>query len=225
MKRYFILLVAALLLSCQVTPEEHLSRAKFLMEKKEYKLAINELNDAISKKPDYAEAYLERGKSILSNNIYSEVDSLLMRNKFQLAINDFTKAIELNPDLSNEALNLRSNIYWIIQDYKKAEADLEKLLKIDSTKSNIIALLANTKVQLGDREGAEKLFDAIIKRDPANSESYFGRALWKLLNNNDKKRGCEDLAKAERLFDNNRKYSTNFLLDRIHELQKINCNK
>jgi tetratricopeptide (TPR) repeat protein len=195
------------------------------MEKKEYKLAINELNDAISKEPDYAEAYLERGKCILSNHVYSEVDSSLTRNKFQLAISDFTKAIDLNPDLMNEALHLRSNIYWITQDYKKAETDLEELLKIDSTKYSVISLLANTKSKLGDTEGAKKLFDSIIKKDPLNSESYFGRALWKLLNYNDKKGGCKDLAEAERLYDNNSIYSTNFLLDRIHELQKINCNK
>jgi tetratricopeptide (TPR) repeat protein len=227
MKKPFAAITVFILISCQSTPEEHFNRAKDLIKIGEYNLAIKELNDAITKKSDYAAAYLERGKSILSikDYSYSKGDTNYFANKLLSAADDFTRAIELSNNLKAEALDLRSSIYWMRKEYKKAEADLESLLSIDSSNYRIITILANAKVMLGDSSGVKNLFDAIIKREPENAEAYYGRALGRLVLLNDKKGGCEDLNKAEKLYNPNKKYSTNFLLPQMKELKRINCNQ
>jgi len=227
LNRYFTFLLAALLLSCQVTPEEHLNRAKFLIEKKEYKLAINELNDAISKKPDYAEAYLERGKCRMFNHDYSEAkgDTSYLTKMFLLAVEDFTKAIELNPSLRNEALDYRGGAYYLVKNYNKAIEDFESLLKSDSTNYRNISMLSVLKIFNKDTLGVIKLHDDLIKKYPQNAELYYARANSRLVSLNDKKGGCEDLLLAEKLFNQGKEYYDKTLIESIKKLQQINCNK
>lgn len=227
MKKYFALLLAAFLLSCQVTPEEHLSRAKFLLEKKEFKLAINELNDAISKKPDYAEAYLERGKCRIFNHDYSEAkgDTSYLTKMFLLAADDFTRAIELNPSLKNEALELRGGVYSLVKNFNRAIEDFESLLKNDSTNVKIIAMLSIVKEWNRDTVGVLKLHDDLIKMYPQNAEMYYGRAFQRLVFLKDKTGACEDLIKAEKLYNTETKYYDKYLIESIKKLKQINCNK
>ena len=227
LKKYFALLLAAFLLSCQITPEEHLGRAKFLMEKKEYKLAINELNDAILKKPDYAEAYLERGKCRMFNHDYSESkgDTSYLTKMFLLAAEDFTRAIELNPSLKNEALEYRGGIYSLVKNFNRAIEDFESLLKHDSTNVKIIAMLSIVKEFNRDTAGVLKLHDDLIKKYPQNAELYYGRAFQKLVFLKDKTSACEDLAIAKKLFNPETKYYDKSLIENINKLQQINCNK
>lgn len=227
MKRIFILLITALLLSCQVTPEEHLSRAKFLMEKKEYKLAINELNDAISQKPDYAEAYLERGKCRMFNHDYSEAkgDTSYLNRMFLLAADDFTRAMELNPSFRNEALDYRGGAYYLAKHYTRAIEDFESLLKSDSTNYRNISMLSALKIFNKDTLGVIKLHDDLIKKYPQNAELYYARATSRLVSLKDKKGGCEDLFVAEKLYNSKTKYYNKSLIENINKLQQINCNK
>lgn len=227
LKRYFALLLAVLLLFCQVTPEEHVSRAIFLMEKKEYKLAINELNDAISKKPDYAEAYLERGKCRMFNHGYSEAkgDTSYLTKMFVLAAEDFTRAIELKPSLKNKALDYRGGAYYLVKNYKKAIEDFESLLKSDSTNYRNISMLSVLKIFNKDTLGVIKLHDDLIKKYPQNAELYYARATSRLVSLNDKKRGCEDLLVAEKLFNKGTERYNKSLIENIKKLQQINCNK
>lgn len=227
MKRHFILLLAIYLISCQVSPEEHLSRAQLLIQKKEYKLAINELNDAISKKPDYAEAYLERGKCRMFNHDYSEAkgDTSYLTKMFLLAAEDFAKAVELNPFLRNEALDYRGGAYFLVKDYKKASEDFESLLKSDSTNFRSISMLSHLRIRLKDTLGVVKLHNDLIKKYPQNPELYYVRATIRLISLNDKKGGCEDLLTAEKLFNPEVKYYDKSLIESIKKLQQINCNK
>lgn len=227
LKKYFALLLATFLLSGQITPEEHLGRAKFLMEKKEYKLAINELNDAISKKPDYAAAYLERGKCRMFNHDYSEAkgDTSYLTKMFLLAEEDFTRAIELNPSLRNEALDYRGGVYYLSKNYKRATEDYESLLKSDSTNYRIISMLSVFKIVNKDTFGVIKLHDELIKKYPKNAELYYARATSRLVYLNDKKGGCEDLVVAEKLYNQETDYYNKSLIENIKKLQRINCNK
>lgn len=227
LKRYFALFLTILLLSCQATPEEHLSRAKFLMQKKEYKLAINELNDAISQKPDFAEAYFERGKCRMFNHDYSEAkgDTSYLTKMFLLAAEDFTRAMELNPSLRSETLDYRGNTYYLAKNYKKAVEDFESLLKSDSTNYRNISMLSFSKIFNKDTLGVIKLHDDLIKKYPVNAELYYGRAFSRLVSLNNKKGGCEDLLIAEKLYNQATDKYDKSLIESIKKLKQINCNK
>lgn len=227
MKRYFTVFAALYLLSCQMTPEENFNRAKYLIQKKEYKLAINELNEAISKKPDYSEAYLEKGKCRIFNPDYYEAngDTSYINSMYRFAVDDFTKAIELNPSLRNEALEYRSGAYLLAKNYTKASEDLESLLKNDSSNVKNIAMLSIVKELNRDTLGVLKLHDSIIKKYPLNAEHYYGRAWHRLALHNDKKGACRDLLMAENLYNSEIKYYDKFLIENIKKLQQINCNK
>lgn len=227
MKRFLTLLLVIILISCQVSPEENLNRAKFLIQKKEYKLAINELNDAISKRPDYAEAYLERGKCRMFNHDYSEAkgDTSYLNKMFLLAAEDFTRAMELNPSIKNEALDYRGGVYYLLKNYKKGAEDFESLLKSDSTNYRYISMLSALKIFNKDTLGVIKLHDDLIKKHPQNAELYYARATSRLVSLNDKKGGCEDLLLAEKLYNAKTEYYNKTLMESIKKLQQINCNK
>ncbi len=76
-----------------------------------YDAALNDYNQALAIKPDYAAAYVGRG------NVYKE-----QRNS-PLAIADFGKAIELKPD-DPAAYYSRGLIYQAMNDHRSALDDL-----------------------------------------------------------------------------------------------------
>lgn len=112
-----------------------------------------DLNRAIELKPDYADAYYERGlKNDLGDNRtaamgdYNKAIELnprfleayrtraalyLLDGKGALAIADYTKIIELKPD--GESHYLRGNSYLEIGQDAKAIVDLTKSIQLDPT--------------------------------------------------------------------------------------------
>ncbi|HNW98060.1 MAG TPA: tetratricopeptide repeat protein [Bacteroidales bacterium] len=80
--------------------------------------AINSYTKAIEIKPDYAEAYNNRGNAYFQQKLYDK------------AMNDYVKAIELKPDYT-EAYYDRGNIYLNQGEYDKAIADYNKTIEID----------------------------------------------------------------------------------------------
>ncbi|MGB7338491.1 MAG: tetratricopeptide repeat protein [Phototrophicaceae bacterium] len=73
---------------------------------------------AIELKPDYADAYYNRGNSLQTNGDLTG------------AIQDYNKAIEIKPDYS-EAYNNRGGYYFKQGDYYKAKADFAKAVQLD----------------------------------------------------------------------------------------------
>ena len=85
------------------------------------KEAIGDLNRAIQLKPDYSEAYGNRGF------VY------YMAKDYSAAIKDFDRAIELNP---NNAQNyIYRSLYWrfVAKDNGRALADLNKAVELEPT--------------------------------------------------------------------------------------------
>ncbi len=82
--------------------------------------AIDYLNRAITKNPNFAEAYNNRG------NAYRDLKQL------QKAVADYNKAIQLKPDFA-QAYNNRANIYYDLKKYQLAINDYNKSLSINSS--------------------------------------------------------------------------------------------
>ena len=86
-------------------------------KRKDYLGAIADYTAAINLKPDYAEAYYDRGNA---------KDGL---GDYQGAVADFTKAIELNPDYA-QAYNKRGFAYLMLGPKSKARADFKRAIEL-----------------------------------------------------------------------------------------------
>jgi Flp pilus assembly protein TadD len=82
------------------------------------KRAVQYLNQAINKKPDFAEAYNNRG------NAYRDL------NQPQKAVADYNKAIRLKSDYA-QAYNNRGNVYYDLKKYQLAINDYNKSLSLN----------------------------------------------------------------------------------------------
>jgi signal transduction histidine kinase len=98
--------------------EEYLKRGVLYFDNGKYELALNDYNEAIKLKPDYAPAYNNRG------NLYRK------QQEYELALNDLNRAIVLRPDLAQPYLN-RGHIYYEKRKYGLAAKDYEKVIDLD----------------------------------------------------------------------------------------------
>ena len=223
------IIAAFVFISCQSNPEEHFNKAMELSKNKEYQLAVEELDKAISQKSDYAQAYLERGK-LRSNNLdYTEAkgDVAYLNNVYQLSIDDFTKAIKYDSSLTKEAMISRGYAFVALKDYKNAIVDFEQVLKKDELNKKIIGIAVSCKLFLEDTTGAKILLDNIISKNSNDAENYYARAYHRLTSFNDKVGGCEDLKKASELYSPTVDYTYKEinLKEEIEKLIKVNCIK
>ena len=91
-----------------------------------FSAAFADFNKAIELKPDFAEAYMNRGDIYIKN-----------KGEFDFAFADFDKAIELNPKLTGAYMH-RGAAYFAkgendraIADYSKATADYSKAIVLN----------------------------------------------------------------------------------------------
>lgn len=215
-----------LLLSCTSRPEEHYNSALVLANNNEYKHAIKELDKAIAKKSNYALAYLKRGMFRLANQDFNETkgDTSYLINTYLRSVQDFTQAMKYDTSLTKEALYGRGNCYFILKSYKNTINDFNILLKRDSTNKEIIQTLVWSKLNLKDTVDAKNLLDRVIELAPNDAENYFIRATQRIISFNNKAGACEDLSKAEELYNDKEKYVVKNMIGIIKNLQEINCN-
>ncbi|MFH1195456.1 MAG: hypothetical protein V1720_07065 [bacterium] len=227
LNKIIFLVLPVLLLSCNQTTEEHYTKSIELAKEKEHKAAIEELDKVIEMKPDFAQAYLDRGNYRMANQDYSEAegDTNYLNKIFELEIKDFTKAIELDPNLKIEALRGRAFAFYNLQNYKNASGDYSAILKEDSTKKDMVRMLAWCHIKLADTLSAKILLDRMIEVEPDNAENYYNRAFQRLMAFKDKTGACEDLEKAATLYDPEEYYTIFTLNEQIEKLMGINCPK
>lgn len=82
-----------------------------------YLFSIDDFSEAIKLRPDYAEAYKNRG------------DSYRQGQKYELSIADYTKAIQLRPDYS-DAYSGRARAYKLKYDFEPAIADITRAIQL-----------------------------------------------------------------------------------------------
>jgi tetratricopeptide (TPR) repeat protein len=126
-----------------------------------YQQAILSFDRATHLKPDFADAYMMRGKA--------EV----FESKTVNAIRDFSKVLELRPN-DSPALAERSAAYLDYKDFKLALADANTALSLDPKMSRAYNLRGSCERALGDpRKALEDFTRAIELHD--NEDNYFQR--------------------------------------------------
>jgi len=100
-------------------PEDYFNHGIDLYYKGKYELALEAFNKAIKLKPDYAEAWVDKGAAL---GELGRIDE---------ALKAFNKAIELNPNFA-EAWYNRACIYALMKDKQNALTDLSKAIKLNS---------------------------------------------------------------------------------------------
>jgi len=226
-----IISISLLLNSCQQTADEHYNKAMEFAQSKNFSLAVIELDKAIELNPNFAKAYLERGKYRFNLQDHrtviksSSIDSVKIKSLFKSSINDFTKAMELDSALMKDALVGRGHAFGALKDYSNAVADFEEVLKKDETNKQLTWLTIHLTLTMKDTVRTKALMGQIISVSPNDAENYYLRATYKLTAFNDKIGACEDLNRAKELFSENEKYLSKNLKAEIEEITKINCTK
>jgi len=155
---------------------------------KDYDLAIEDSNKAISLKPDYAVAYYFRGV------VYN------LKGQRDKAIEDFNQAIALKPDYAEAyfgrgfAYSGKGQYDMAIKDYGKAIA-----LKPDLAEAYYGRGIAYNKK--GQYDKAIEDFNQAIALKPDYAEAYGGRGFFYILEFKNLVKGCADLEQSCALGD------------------------
>ncbi len=110
-----LLLLQAGALACSKGPaaEDYAKEGKELLQAKQYDQAIEKFTEAIKLKPDFTQAYNNRGVAYCDKGLYD------------LAIVDFTEAIKLDPN-NGKAFNNRGVAHYLKGEQDQAQEDFKK---------------------------------------------------------------------------------------------------
>ena len=174
----------------------------------DYDQAIKAFTKAIEKKPDYPEAYTNRGIDYVKKRNYelaiadhnkaielnqdsaeayfnrggaykSKGDDCQNQGDYNRAIADFTKAIELKPDFLG-AYNHRGVAYRAKGEYDNAIKDFNKALKPDFI-AEVYNNLGITYRKKGEIDRAIEYHNKAIECKPDFGSAYYNRGLARLL--------------------------------------------
>ena len=128
----------------------------------EYENAILSYEKAIKQKPDYAEAYNNRGVT------YGKL------GESEKAIVDFSKAMELKPD-DVEAYNNRGNVYGSMGESEKAIADHNKAIELKPDCAKAYNNRGNVYGSMGESEKAIADYSKAMELKPDYADAYYNR--------------------------------------------------
>jgi len=153
-----------------------------------YEEAILEYTYAISRKPDFDDAYLNRGIANFS---------LLNINE---AIYDFNQAIKINPKKSN-AYFCRGECYnWIGNSQSLAIEDFTKAINLTPSDDEAYKKLCLAYINLGKNKEALEDLNQAISINKENANAYFCRASI-YVEKGDSTQGKNDLKKSAELYE------------------------
>ena len=124
-----------------MTIEQYFNRGIQKKDSEDYYGAIEDFNEVLNIKSDYATAYYWRGNS-----------KYFLKDNYG-AIADFTKAIELNPDYA-DAYNHRGISRTILGDDNGAIADYTKAIELNPDFATAYQNRGVAKRRLGDKNGS-----------------------------------------------------------------------
>ena len=133
----------------------------------DYHLAMENYNQALQLKPDYAEALNGRGEIYLNVSEYADAEK------------EFSAAIEANPRYETAHVN-RGRLYRIAGDYNKAIADWTKALELNPNSADLREKLADLYFYRGAGKSEIKGIDEAIRdlslaclHSPENAEAWY----------------------------------------------------
>jgi len=114
----------------------HFQRGDELFDNGDIPGAIDEYSRALELKPDFAEAYNNRG--------YAE----WKWNENEAALADFSKAIELRPDYGNAFTN-RAFVYFDLNDFEHCITDATRAIELDPNNISALTIRGDAEQRLG----------------------------------------------------------------------------
>jgi tetratricopeptide (TPR) repeat protein len=117
---------------------------------------------AIRLKPDYADAFYNRGRA------YHD------KNDLKAAIRDYGKAIRLQPDFAN-AFNNRGCARYYLGDLEGALQDYNKTVRLEPNDGIALSNRAEARRDQGDLKGALQDCNRAIRFKPDHAEAFFIR--------------------------------------------------
>jgi tetratricopeptide (TPR) repeat protein len=144
--------------------------------------ALGYLDEALRLKPDFAEAYKDRGNAYWNLNEYSR------------AIQDFGQALRLKPDFA-EAYTGRGCAYNGLGQYSRAIQDLDQGLRLKPDFAEAYNNRGFAYTKLGQYSRAIQDFDQALRLKPELAEAYGSRGAVHLTSG-DRVDGCSDVQKA-----------------------------
>jgi len=156
----------------RVTKDNYLAHnnlAAAMDDKDRIKDAVNHYNEAIFIKPDYANAYCNRGLA------YAKL------NKHQLAIEDYSKFISLNRNFANVYYN-RGLAYAKLNKHQLAIEDYSQFISLNKNFAIVFNKRGDAYYELGRYQKAIEDYDTAIRVKPDYLAAYSkrGDAYYKL---------------------------------------------
>jgi tetratricopeptide (TPR) repeat protein len=142
----------------------YLKAADLADNKKDYRGAIEALNQALEINPKYAKAYYGRGL------VHHELKD------YPKALEDYKQAITIDPKLAQVYSNL-GIIYYELKDYDKAIANYTQALAIDPKLAQAYSNRGLVHKQLKDYPKALADYSQAIALDSKLAQAYFNRGL------------------------------------------------
>ena len=129
-----------------------------------YERAIVHYTEALELKPDFPEAYNNRG------SVYADAGD------FDRAIKDHNTAIELKSDYAS-AYNNRGIAYYSKGDLDRAIQDYRKAIELKSDYTSAYNNLGTVYSKQGEYEHAIQHYNTVIKLNPNSTEGYNNRGI------------------------------------------------
>ena len=146
-----------------LTYQREADESKTREEKDRYdKNAIRHYTEAIKLRPNFANAYNNRG------NIYRSTGD------FDAAIQDFNKAIDLDPEKTSFYKN-RGSSYFRIGDFDAAIQDYSNSIRLDPKDAWPYNSRGSSYFRIGDFDAAIQDFNKAIDLDPEDAGGYCNR--------------------------------------------------
>jgi tetratricopeptide (TPR) repeat protein len=181
----------------EIDANNYFYKGETASDNENYSEAILDYTKAIEFKPEYAEAYYNRGlayyhlkeyfKAISDYSkviqIYQDIEQVyynrgtvyMKLNEYSKAISDFTKAIEINPNYSDAYCNRGFAYEEGFQEYSKAIADYDKAIEINPYDAEAYYNRGTIYDDLNEYSRAIAEYDKAIEIKPEFAEAYYNR--------------------------------------------------
>lgn len=143
-------------------PELYSRKGRAAYELAHYDDALHFTQKAITRNPNYHQAYLTRG------------NTWFIKKDYDKAIAEYDKAVELNPENHLNYYN-RANAWLAKGQFDKAITDYNEALRIDPKDPDTYYNRGNTWFDMGEYDKAIEDYTQVIQLSPRDSEAFFNR--------------------------------------------------